>query len=295
MRYKETGAEKAFYIANTLFLVFMFLAIIYPLIYIVSCSFSSTSAILGGRVWLLPVDFSLLGYETIFQYEMVWIGYYNTIVYALGGTALGVALTVMMAYPLSRKDFYPRSPIMFLVTFTMMFSGGIIPSYLLVMKLGLIDTRWAIILPGAVSAWNIIITRTYFQSAIPDQLLEASQLDGCSDFKFFMQVALPLSGAIIATNALFYAVGYWNNYFSAMMYINRERLFPLQLVLRNILILNSVENKVIVNVEAQAARAGLKELLKYSLIVVSTLPMMAFYPFLQKYFVRGVMIGSIKG
>jgi multiple sugar transport system permease protein/putative aldouronate transport system permease protein len=244
---------------------------------------------------LWPVEPSLLGYETIFRYSAIWQGYANTIFYTVAGTAISLVLTLVMAYPLSRKDFKLRNIIMIGVTFSMLFSGGMIPTYLIVKATKLLDTRWALLIPNAITSINVIITRTYYQSTISSELLEASQLDGCTDFRFFLRVVLPLSGAITATNVLLYAVAQWNNYFNAMLYINSTSLFPLQIILRKILILNSVDNEVLFNFRQRALQANLKELLKYALIVVSTVPMLVLYPFCQKYFVKGVMIGSIKG
>lgn len=287
--------DRVFNIVNFLLLFAFTIIILYPIIYIISCSFSSPQAVMGGRVRLLPVDFSLAGYIAVFNYDSIWVGYANTIFYTLVGTAVNVVMTVLAAYPLSRKDFYGRGIFTFIVTFTMFFSGGMIPNYLLVTKLGLYNTRWALILPTAISVWNVIITRTYYQVTIPDALLEAAKLDRCNDFQFVWHVVLPLSSTIMAVNILFYAVGHWNSYFDAMLYISDDKLVPLQIVLRRILVLNSVNSKMMGNAVAYSARVGLRELLKYSLIVISTAPIMILYPFLQKYFIKGVMIGSVKG
>ncbi|TVY11059.1 carbohydrate ABC transporter permease [Paenibacillus cremeus] len=205
-------------------------------------------------------------------------------------------MTVLAAYPLSRKDLFGRNAYMFLFVFTLMFAGGLIPSYLLVKDLGLLNTRWAILLPGALMVWNMmIITRTYFQTTIPDELLEAAQLDGCNDFQFFGRVVLPLSGPILAVITLFYAVGHWNQFFNALLYLKSQQLYPLQLVLRDILIQNSVVASMLMDVEDAAKREGLRELLKYSLIVVATVPVLIVYPFVQRHFVKGMLIGSLKG
>ena len=201
----------------------------------------------------------------------------------------------MAAYPLSRRDLVGRNLFMFLITFTMIFSGGLIPTYLLVRELGMINTRWVMMIPNAIAAWNVIITRTYYQTTISDELLEAAQLDGCSDARFIWQIVVPLSGAITAVNTLFYAVGHWNAFFNAFIYLNDDRLFPLQIVLREILIANDIDLELTGDVIDDEARQGLRELLKFSLIVVASVPVLMMYPFVQKYFVRGVMIGSIKG
>lgn len=291
----ESGSDRWFNIINYFILLLFTITILYPLVYIVSASFSSPLAVISGKVWLWPVDFSLAGYEAVFKHKLIWTGFYNSVLYTVGGTLLNVVLTLMAAYPLSRKDFYVRNVIMALFVFTMLFSGGLIPSYLLVKELGMIDTRWALILPGAFSVMNVIIARTFFQTTIPDELLDAGQLDGCSDFKFLMKVVLPLSGPIIAVLTLFYAVGHWNSFFSALLYLKRQELYPLQLVLRDILIQNEVDAEMMTDVADASARESLRELLKYSLIVVSTIPVLVIYPFIQRHFVKGMMIGSLKG
>lgn len=294
-RVKRSVEDLIFDVVIYVFIIIFVIAITYPIIYIISCSFSSSQAVIGGRVNLLPVEFSLEGYKTIFNYDSVWIGYRNTIIYTFVGTFINVIMTILAAYPLSRKDFYGRGIFTFIFTFTMFFSGGLIPTYLLVTHMGMRNSMWALIIPTAVSVWNIIITRTYYQNTIPDELLEAAKLDRCNDFQFVLYIVLPLSGAITAVNVLFYAVEHWNAYFQAMIYLTDEELFPLQLILRKILILNSVDGKMMTNAAAYSAKVGLKELLKYSLIIVSSAPMMILYPFVQKYFVKGVMVGSLKG
>jgi multiple sugar transport system permease protein/putative aldouronate transport system permease protein len=213
------------------------------------------------------------------------------------GTIVNVIMTIMAAYPLSRPDFKARNIIMGLFAFTMFFGGGMIPTYILINKLGLINNRLVMIIPGALSVWNVIITRTYFQTTISNELLEAAQLDGCSDAKFIIKVVIPLSGAIIAVITLFYAVGHWNAFFNAFIYLNDKKLFPLQLILREVLVLSEIDVSMIagVRMEEIEAREGIKELLKYSLIVAASAPVLCMYPFVQKYFVKGVMIGAIKG
>lgn len=270
---------------------------LYPIVYIVSSSFSAPSAVTSGEVWLWPVRPSLHGYEAVFRYEGIWRGFYNTLLYAGGGTLISVALTVLAAYPLSRSDFKARHPLMFLFTLTMFFSGGLIPTYLLVNQLGLYNTRWAIVLPSALAVYNLIITRTFFQTGIPPELLEAAKLDGCDDFTFVRRIVLPLSGAILAVNALFYAIGYWNNIQNALIYLKDNDKMPLQMILRSILIQNQIDPSMTAAMDSKALaeRANLREQLKYALIVVSSLPVILLYPFVQRYFVRGIMIGSIKG
>lgn len=291
-------ADRVFYSANNAFLVLALLVVLYPLIYVVSSSFSSTDAVISGRVWLWPVEPSVRGYEAVFTHEGIMRGYYNSFFYMTIGTAVNVAMTILAGYPLSRRDFKARNGIMMFFVFTMIFQGGLIPTYILIRNLGMVNTRAVMIIPVALSVWNVIITRTFFQSTIAPELLEAARIDGCSDFQFVYYVVLHLSGAIIAVNALFYAVHtHWNGFFQAFIYLNEKRLYPLQLVLREILILNEIESSMLTSVDLEAleARQGLVELLKYSLIVVASVPVLIMYPFAQRYFVKGVMIGAIKG
>lgn len=292
---KESADDRLFTILNYIILFIFTITILYPLVYIVSASFSSSTAVVSGRVWLYPVEPTLAGYEAVFKHRLIMSSFLNSVYYTVVGTAINVLFTLIAAYPLSRKDFMPRNGIMALFVFTMMFSGGLIPSYLVVKELGMIDTRWSLLIPGALSVMNMIIARTYFQTTIPDELLEAAQMDGCSDFTFVRKIVLPLSGPIIAVISLFYAVGHWNQYFSAPLYLKHQELYPLQLVLRDILVQNEVDASMITDVADQAARDGLRELLKFSLIVVSTAPVLIIYPFIQRHFVKGMMIGSLKG
>jgi multiple sugar transport system permease protein/putative aldouronate transport system permease protein len=292
---KESGGDRLFNVANTLLLTLVLIVVAYPLIYVVSASFSSTYAVMSGKVWLWPVEPSLEGYKAIFKNNNVLTGFGNTFLYTAAGTLLNVFMTILAAYPLSRRDFRGRAGFMLLLVFTMMFNGGLIPTYLLVKELSMLDTVWSLIVPTALSVWNVIIMRTYFQTSIPHELLEAAQLDGCNDFRFLLRIALPLSGPILAVIALFYGVGHWNQYFNAMIYLKNPDLYPLQLVLRDILIQNEVNIEMLGDAKTAAARQGLRELLKYSLIVVTSVPLLIVYPFVQKFFVKGVMIGSIKG
>lgn len=291
---RETGRDKVFTILNYTFLSVLLIIFLYPLIYIISSSLSSTDAVLAGDVWLWPVDFSLEGYKAVFQYKQVWTGYGNSLFYMVVGTVINISLTILAAYPLSRKEFYGGNIFMLLFLFTMLFSGGLIPNYILVKELGMLDTRWAMIIPNAMSVFNVIITRTFFKMTIPDELVEAGKIDGCSDFRFLRSVVIPLSGPIIAVMALFYSVGHWNAFFNALIYLRNQDLFPLQLILNNILVQNEIDPEMMRDVQTQASMAGLRELLKYSLIVVASLPVLVIYPFVQKHFVKGVMIGSLK-
>ena len=291
-----TKSDRIYNAVNNIVLVFILIVILYPLIFVTSSSFSSRMAVLSGKVWLLPVEPSLDAYKVIFDYRLIWTGYANTLFYAFVGSAISVILTLLAAYPLSRKVFRGKNFYMFLFTFTMIFSGGLIPTYLVVRSIGILNTRLAILLPSAVAAWNIIITRTYYQVNIPNELLEAAHLDGCNDFQFFRLVVLPLSGAITAVNALFYAVAKWNAFFEAFIYLKDQNLWPLQIVLRTILILNSMDTTLyVVSASSEIAKQGLRELLRFALIVVGSVPVLMMYPFVQRYFVRGVMICSLKG
>lgn len=289
--------DVGFNIVNYTILTVILLIVAYPLIYIVSASFSSTTAVMANRVWLWPVEPSLKGYEAVFNNKDILTGFGNSIFYTLAGTFVNLVVTLAAAYPLSRRDLRPRNFIMLVFSFTMFFAGGMIPSYLLVSNLGMLNTRWSVILPGALNVYNMIIARQFFASNIPTELLEASQLDGCSDFQFIFRVVVPLSGAIVAVLGLFFAVGHWNAYFSALLYIGDRKKYPLQVFLREILIQNTIDASMTgsVSLEDEVVKQGLEDLLKYSLIIVASVPVLIIYPFVQKYFVKGVMIGSIKG
>ena len=267
---------------------------LYILIFTVSASFSDPNAVYSGRVILWPVDFTLQGYERVFQEKMLWIGYRNSLFYMIVGTAISTMLTITGAYALSRKDLPGRNIITGILVFTMFFSGGIIPLYLIVRSLKLLDTMWALILPGAISMSNLIIARTFFANSIPTGLLDAARLDGCNNIRFFFRIALPLSKPIIAVIALYYAIGLWNDYFNAMIYIKTRTNYPLQLFLREILISSQTSSAMTGDVLEQELLAQLQEIIKYTLIVVGSVPLLVIYPFLQKYFVQGVMIGSLK-
>ena len=288
-------SDKVFYTLVYAITALSALVVIYPLIYILSASFSSGEAVTTGRVVLWPVDFSIEGYIKVFRYPDVFIGYRNTIFYTTVGTLINVFMTLICAYPLARKGLPHKGVIMFIFTFTMMFSGGLIPTYLLVNSLGMVNTPFAMLIPGALAVYQMIITRTFIQNTIPDELLESVKIDGCNDFRFFSQFIVPLSQAVIAVIALQYAVGHWNTYFSAMIYLSNKNLYPLQIFLRQILVMSQFEAQDLFDQETASAIQGMKDLMKYALIVVSTAPILCIYPFLQKYFVRGIMIGSLKG
>lgn len=293
----RTTSDWIFDIINAILLTFALIVVLYPIIYIFSASISDPTEVISGRMWLWPVKVNFEGYKVIFNHEMIGVGYLNSLYYMFFCTLLNLFMTVIAAYPLSRKDLYGKSFFTFIFVFTMFFGGGLIPTYLLIKDLGLINTRAVMIIPGAMSVWNVIITRTYIQSNLPDELLEASKIDGCSDFRFLWSVVVPLSTPVLAVVALFCAVGSWNSYFNALIYLRDKKLYPLQIVLRNILILNQKVSTAaeIVDPKRRMQEEQLRHLLKYSLIVVANIPMFIIYPFIQKYFVKGVMIGAIKG
>ncbi|MCI9457128.1 MAG: carbohydrate ABC transporter permease [Oscillospiraceae bacterium] len=290
-----SSGDRIFNIINLTLLSIIMVIVLYPLIYILSASFSNSNAVMAGRVWLFPVEPTLAGYEAVFKNPQIPRSFVNTIYLTVAGTMVNIAFTIMLAYPLSRKTLFGRGVITGFITFTMLFSGGLIPSFLLIKGMGLYNTYWALILPGAVSVYNVIVARTFFQSNIPDDLYEAASLDGCSDIYFMWKIVLPLSAPIIAVLTMFYAVGHWNSYFNAMIYLQDSKKFTLQVVLRNILIANQIDNEMMKDIDAMQKQEGLAQLLKYSLIVVASVPMLVLYPFIQKHFVKGIMIGALKG
>jgi len=294
-RIRPRWDDRVFDWVATALLVAAVFAVAYPLIYVVSASVSSTDAVMAGRVWLTPVEPSLIAYQAVFQYDSIMTGYLNSFIYMALGTLINLILTTLCAFCLSRKDFYGRGIVGGMVLFTMLFNAGLVPNYLLIKSLKLYDTRWAVILPGAMSAWHVMLMRTYFSSSIPEELYEAAGIDGCSVWRQLTSILLPLSGPILAVIGLYCAVGIWNSYFDAFLYLSDKKLFPLQVVLRNILILNQMDMTVTADLRDMATRRGMSNLLKYAVIVVSSLPLLLAYPFVQKYFVKGIMIGSVKG
>jgi putative aldouronate transport system permease protein len=287
-------SDGVFDVVNTFLQIIIFLIMIYPLYYIVIASFSEPNMVLTGKVFLLPNGFQLDGYKRVFESQEVIRGYTNTVFYTLLGTLINLAVTLPAAYTLSRRDFRGRSFLTLFFSFTMFFGGGMVPTYMVVKGLGLLNTFWALLLPAALSVWNMIICRNFFESNIPLELLEVSRIDGCRNIRFFIQIVLPLSKALIAVMTLFYAVGHWNSYFSALLYLTDKTKYPLQLVLRNILI-SSTPIDSINFISDQTAMYRMIEMLKYALVVVSSVPVLVLYPFVQKHFVQGVMIGSLKG
>lgn len=272
----------------------LLIVILYPLWFIIIASFSDPSAVAGGHVWLWPVGFTLEGYQELLRQPQVWLGYRNTIAYTVVGTLIGLAVNIPAAYALSRKDLWGRKGLMGLYVFTMFFSGGLIPIFLTVQQAGLYNTFWVLVLPFSVSAYNIIVARTFFETSLPPDLWDAAQIDGCGNLRFFFTMALPLSKAVISVIALWTAVGQWNSYFNALIYIRDENLYPLQLIMRNILITN--QNFAALGT-GEAAMIAMRRanLVRYAMIIVATVPIMCVYPFIQKYFDQGVMIGAVKG
>ncbi|WP_405079109.1 carbohydrate ABC transporter permease [Paenibacillus chitinolyticus] len=291
----QSTREKAFDWVVYLLLSLVSLIVLYPLVFVLVASFSSPEAVMRGEVWLWPKDITWMGYTKIFQNNEILTGYLNTIVYTVVGTAINLILSVAAAYPLSRKDFAGRNAISALMVFTMFFSGGMVPTYLLVKNLGMLNTMWALIIPGAVSVYNIIIMRTFFQSSIPGEMQEAASIDGCSNLGILWKIVLPLSMPIIAVMILFYSVGHWNSYFSGLMYLTDRDKYPLQLFLREILIQGQMQEMLGVGDDSHARNVMEGEAIKYAVVIVANLPVLMLYPFLQRYFVKGVMIGSVKG
>ncbi len=281
---------------NYTLLTIILLIIVLPLVHVVSASISNPKEVMAGNVYLYPKDFSLEAYKGVFKHKDIMTGYRNTIFYTLLGTAINVVMTICGAYPLSKKDFLGKNIFTAIFAFTMFFSGGLIPTYLIIQDLGLVNTIWALLLPGAVSMYNMVIMRTFFQTNIPIELHESALLDGCSNIKILLKIVLPLSKAILAVITLFYVVGHWNSYFSALIYITDRNKYPLQLFLREVLVINRM-NEMITTMDESAmiAKVTLGEGIKYAVIIVANLPVLMFYPFLQKYFVQGIMIGAIKG
>ncbi len=292
-RIKEPVVDRWFMAGVYILLTTFLLVVLLPLVYILASSFSDPLAVSSGQVTFWPIDFTLEGYQRALSDSSILTGFGNSLFYTIAGTAISLALTVAIAYPLSRQDFWGRRGITVFVVFTMLFAGGIIPMYLVVQNLGLLDTRWAIILPQAIGVWQVIIAVAFFRSSIPDELYEAAQLDGASDLRFLFSTVLPLSKPLLAVIALMYAIFQWNSYFDALLYLRNPDLFPLQLVLRNVLILNQAAPGL--DAAAAMERQQLADLMKYSLIVISTVPVMLVYPFVARFFNKGILIGAVKG
>lgn len=293
---RYTAKDRVFLIFNNIVMAIFLITVLYPLWIVLVSSISDPSEVAAGRVFLWPVGFSLDGYRAVIDYKLIMTGYMNSLLLMITGTILTLVVTIMGAFPLAQRDLPGKKAVVFLFTFSMFFGGGLVPFFNLIRDLKMMNTLWALILPSCISVWNIILMKTYFQANIPDEIYHASQIDGCDDINFLLHVAIPLSTPIIAVLALFSAVGYWNSYFNALIFINDTDKFPLQLVLRDILIINQTNPvQIAQNLETLRRKQDLIQLLKYSVIVVSSLPLMIAYPFVQKFFVKGMIVGSLKG
>jgi putative aldouronate transport system permease protein len=292
---QNSTSDKMFSFVNIVLLSIIALLVLYPLYFVVSASFSNPIYILKGEMWLWPKGFNVESYTKVFENKDIVNGFLNTLKYTTIGTLINLIMTIMAAYPLSRKDFYGRNVIMAIFVFTMFFGGGLIPTYLLIRDLGMIDSFWVMVIPNAVAVWNIIIMRTFFQETIPLELQESAQIDGCGNIRILLKIVLPLSMPVIAVMVLFYAVGHWNSYFQALIYLSDKEKFPLQLILREILIKGEMDEMIKATSETFLKQKLSVEGLKYAVLIVANLPMMMLYPFLQRYFVKGFMVGSIKG
>jgi putative aldouronate transport system permease protein len=289
-------SDIAFHVGNFTILLFISLVMAFPLLNVLSMSLSSPRAVVGGRVWVWPVEPTIEAYKRIMTNRDLLRGFMNSVIYSSVGTLISVSLTVMAAYPLSRRNFYGTKAISGIFVFTMLFSGGMIPTYLVVKGLGLLNSMGAILLPGALSVFYLMIARTFFKTSLPEELFEAAELDGASDLRTIFSVVLPLSAPILAVLCLFYAVDQWNSYFSAFLYLRSKSLYPLQVVLRNILLsAQDIESSVGIVSSNEAQTLEIVEVLKYAIIVFASIPVLAIYPFVQRFFVRGVMLGSLKG
>ena len=294
MKKIKSREDKIFDFINALIMIFICIFIAYPLYYVFMASFTDPAIVNSGKLLLYPEKLFFAGYQKIISYKPLWTGFYNTILYTVTGTVVAIAVTVPCAYSLSRKDLAGRRVLNFLLTFTMFFNGGIIPLYLVINKLGIYNTIFAMILPTAVSVYNLIVCRSFFDSTISDELVEAAKLDGASDFRIFFRIVIPISKTIIAVMILFYATSLWNSFMNALMFMGEQNKMPLQVILRNIVLSNQASS-VLSSGADMIERQKLAEQLKYGVIVVSTLPLMVVYPFVQKYFAKGVMVGAVKG
>lgn len=295
---RMTKGDVVFTICNYIFITLAVVITLYPLVYVLSASISEPTKVNSGEMWLWPVDITFAGYRRVFNNPDIWSGYANTIFYTVFGTFINLVLTIPCAYALAKKHLPFKKGISFIVLFTMFFSGGLIPLYMLVDTLHLLDTVWAVVLPTAASAYNIIISRTFMETTIPEGLEEAAEIDGCDPFRTFFKIILPLSAPIIAVMALFYGVGHWNSYFNEMIFLTDRSKLPLQVILREIIVVTQINTSgQTTNMEAQTAAEmqQLAGIIKYAVMIVSSLPIIIVYPFLQRFFVKGVMIGSIKG
>ena len=290
----RSRGDRVFQAAVYAIIVLIAVFTLYPLVYSLSASVSEPREILNGHVWLYPVNITTNAYQRVFRSADIQSGYLNTIIYAVAGTALNLLMTIAAAYPLSMKDMKGRNFITIMITFTMFFSGGMIPLYLIIRNLGMINTVWAVVLPGAISVHNLIIAKSFFSSSIPFELQESAFVDGCSNIRTLLTIIIPLSAPILAVLTMYYGVAHWNAYFNAMMYLSDSKKFPLQIALREILMTNSIADATDTTMNS-VDQILLYEGLKYAVVIVASLPVMCLYPFLQRYFVKGTMIGAVKG
>ncbi|MCI8516697.1 MAG: carbohydrate ABC transporter permease [Hungatella sp.] len=291
----KSRSDLLFDIFNYVLLGSVAVLVLYPLYFIIIASFSDPDAINTGQVVVLPKGFNILGYQKIFENTKIWRAYSNTVFYTLTGTAINIILTMMFAYPLSRKDFSGRRFLTLFMMFTMYFQGGLMPTYILMQNIGLYDTPWVMVLLPAMNVFNVIIAKTNIGNNIPEELYEAASMDGCSHITFFCRIVMPLSKSVLAVLALYYGVSHWNEFMNGLVYLRDEGLYPLQLVLRGILVQNQASADMMADIESLMEQQKAAELIKYGLMIVSALPVLVIYPFLQKYFAKGVMVGAVKG
>ena len=291
---KKSKTDKIFDLILILISLCIMIVIAYPLYFVIIASFSQPEAVLGGKLRFCPIGFNLDSYKMVLSEPKVWIGYRNTLLYTVLGTAINLVHTTLAAYPLSRKDMPARTFFTFVISFTMLFGGGMIPVYMVVKNLKLTDTIWSMMIPNAIATYNLLVMKNYFQTSIPDELQEAAAIDGCNHVQTLLKVVLPLSTPILAVILLFYAVGHWNAFFNAVLYLRKQELFPLQIILRDILLQNSLE-AVGGDLTGMYEKVMRGETMKYALIIVASAPVIILYPFIQKYFVKGIMVGAIKG
>lgn len=293
--FKVSIGDRVFQIINVTLILLTLLIVLYPLIFVLSASISEPSNLLKGEVWFLPKDITFDSYRRVLGNKDITRGYLNTIKYTVVGTTINLLLTIAAAYPLSRQDFYGRNVITALFVFTMFFSGGLIPTFLLVRDLGMYNSMWALILPGAVSVWNITVMRTFFQTSIPYELQEAAMIDGCSNIGILTRIILPLSMPIITVMLMRYSISHWNAYFNALIYLTERAKYPLQVIVREILIQQDMSDMASYVDEGVVRQMMLAEGIKYALVVVANLPVFLIYPMIQKYFTKGMMVGGLKG
>jgi len=293
---KQTRSDRIFDAINLAFMILVLILVAYPMYFVIIASISDPVLAEKGEVILIPKGITFIGYQKLFEYPQILTGYKNSILYTVVGTVIGIFLTISSGYVLSRKDLFGRRFFILMFTFTLFFNGGLIPTYLLVKNLQLLDSFWSMIIPTAVSVFNIIIAKSFYEGSWIDELIEAAVIDGCGDLRFFFRIALPLSIPLIAVMSLFYAVGKWNSFFDALIYLKSPQKYPLQLILRDILIVNQARiGGAMQDVGSITEQIKIAQLIKYSVMIVSTLPILLFYPLVQKYFVKGIMLGAIKG